>query len=76
MTTAAANGNGASPAAPAGLDRARLQIEGGVEIPCWFNPKESSITKSGEVKSAHTGPEPWWTRSTIGRMPSAFTRAI
>src|SRR4051812_16265468 len=41
--------NGKAPAAP-GLNRARLKIEGGVEIPCWFNPKEYTISKSNEWK--------------------------
>jgi hypothetical protein len=38
--------NGKAP--PAGLNRARLEIEGGGEIPCWFNPKEYTVSKANE----------------------------
>jgi hypothetical protein len=35
--------------APApGFQRARLKIEGGGEIPCWFNPKDYTISKSND----------------------------
>jgi hypothetical protein len=36
------------PASRPTLARARLEIEGGATIPCWFNPKEYTISKSNE----------------------------
>jgi hypothetical protein len=48
MPPASPSTNGKAPTPPPGLTRAKLQIEGGGEIPCWFNPKEYTISKSNE----------------------------
>jgi nucleoid-associated protein YgaU len=32
--------------APTGFQKARLEVENGPPIPCWFNPREYAITKS------------------------------
>jgi len=40
--------NGTGPSARPSLERAKLEIEGGATIPCWFNPKEYTISKSNE----------------------------
>src|SRR4051812_27197809 len=42
--------NGASPQPAPGLQRASLKIEGGSEVPCWFNPKEYTISKANDWK--------------------------
>lgn len=48
--------------APAGFQRAQLEIEGGSRIECWFNPSQYSIVKSNT----------WTTRSAAGAsLPSA-----
>src|SRR4051812_37602086 len=58
MQTAA----GAAPDPGSTLQRARLQIEGGSEIPCWFNPREYTITKVNE----------WRVEPVVGRgLPKA-----
>jgi nucleoid-associated protein YgaU len=33
-------------AAPTGFQKARLEVENGPPIPCWFNPREYSISKT------------------------------
>ena len=40
--------NGAGPPPTPGLQRAKLIVEGGGEIKCWFNPKEYTVSKSNE----------------------------
>lgn len=34
--------------APSGFQKAKLESEGGVSLPCWFNPSEYSITKAND----------------------------
>ncbi len=34
--------------APSGFQKAKLESEGGVSLPCWFNPSEYSISKAND----------------------------
>jgi hypothetical protein len=45
-----ASSNGAGPPPTPGLTHAKLIVEGGEEIQCWFNPKEYTVSKSNEWK--------------------------
>jgi hypothetical protein len=45
-----AAGNDAGPPSARGFQRARLEVEGGSQIQCWFNPKEYTVSKSNEWK--------------------------
>jgi hypothetical protein len=46
--SSSASSNGAGPPPTPGLQHAKLIVEGGSEIQCWFNPKEYTVSKSNE----------------------------
>jgi len=48
IPVASTNGNGTPPGPTLEGARAKLKIEGGGEIPCWFNPKDYSVSKANE----------------------------
>jgi hypothetical protein len=62
IPTATPSTNGKAPTPPKGLQRAKLEIEGGVTIQCWFNPKEYTVSKSNE----------WTIKPVVGKgLPAA-----